>query len=43
MFIALKHVTRGRLLCPYLARRARFYLVDCIDEDMFLRVNEILI
>ncbi|KAJ7817727.1 hypothetical protein B0H13DRAFT_1662465 [Mycena leptocephala] len=42
IFIALEHVTRGALLCPISgASREVFYVVDCIDEDMFLRVNEI--
>ncbi|KAJ7603425.1 hypothetical protein B0H17DRAFT_1189832 [Mycena rosella] len=41
-FIALEHVTRGALLCPIFgASREVFYMVDCIDEDMFLRVNDI--
>ncbi|KAJ6456842.1 hypothetical protein DFH09DRAFT_961740 [Mycena vulgaris] len=40
-FIALEHVTRGALLCPIFgAPREVFYLVDCVDGDMFLRVNE---
>jgi hypothetical protein len=42
IFIALEHVTRGALLCPIFgAPRQVFYVVDCIDEDMFLRVNNI--
>ncbi|KAJ7811933.1 hypothetical protein B0H13DRAFT_1666520 [Mycena leptocephala] len=42
IFIALEHVTRGTLLCPISGTsREVFYVVDCIDEDMFLRVNEI--
>ncbi|KAJ7082070.1 hypothetical protein B0H15DRAFT_785946 [Mycena belliarum] len=41
-FIALEHVTRGTLLCPIFgAPRKVFYVVDCVDEDMFLRVNSI--
>lgn len=41
-FIALEHVTRGALLCPIFgAPREVFYVMDCIDEDMFLRINEI--
>ncbi|KAJ7794116.1 hypothetical protein B0H14DRAFT_2392800 [Mycena olivaceomarginata] len=41
-FIALEHVTRGTLLSPiFRASRKVFYVVDCIDEDTFLRVNEI--
>ncbi|KAJ7827312.1 SIT4 phosphatase-associated protein family [Mycena leptocephala] len=39
MFIALKHVTRGGLLCPIFgASRKVFYLVDCFDEDEFLHI-----
>ncbi|KAJ7848671.1 hypothetical protein B0H13DRAFT_1729915 [Mycena leptocephala] len=42
IFIALEHVTRGALLCPIFGTpRQVFYVVDCIDEDMFLRVNNI--
>ncbi|KAF7371552.1 hypothetical protein MVEN_00010200 [Mycena venus] len=42
MFIALEHLTRGALLCPIFgASREVFYVVDCVDEDMFLRVNYI--
>jgi hypothetical protein len=42
IFIALEHVTRGALFCHIFgASREVFYLVDCIDEDFFLRVNEI--
>ncbi|KAJ7511936.1 hypothetical protein B0H11DRAFT_2268883 [Mycena galericulata] len=42
IFVALEHVTRGALLCPIFgAPRQVFYVVDCIDEDMFLRVNNI--
>ncbi|KAJ7095549.1 hypothetical protein C8R44DRAFT_644930 [Mycena epipterygia] len=41
-FIALEHVTRGALLCPIFGEsREVFYVIDCVDEDMFLRVNEI--
>ncbi|KAJ6522057.1 hypothetical protein B0H19DRAFT_973693, partial [Mycena capillaripes] len=39
-FIALTHVIRGVFLCPIFAGRAgMFYVVDCIDEDMYLRIN----
>ncbi|KAJ7111336.1 hypothetical protein C8R44DRAFT_633102 [Mycena epipterygia] len=42
VFVALEHVTRGTLLCPIFgAPRKVFYVVDCVDEDMFLRVNDI--
>ncbi|KAJ7093808.1 hypothetical protein C8R44DRAFT_989899 [Mycena epipterygia] len=41
-FIALEHVTRGALLCPIFgASREVLYVIDCVDEDMLLRVNEI--
>ncbi|KAJ7450175.1 hypothetical protein FB451DRAFT_1052385 [Mycena latifolia] len=41
-FVALEHVTRGVLLCPIFgASHEVFYVVDCVDEDMFLRVNGI--
>ncbi|KAJ7913245.1 hypothetical protein B0H13DRAFT_1874064 [Mycena leptocephala] len=39
IFIALEHVTRGALLCPIFgAPREVFYVIDCVDEDKFLRV-----
>ncbi|KAJ6555852.1 hypothetical protein B0H19DRAFT_947189, partial [Mycena capillaripes] len=39
-FIALTYVIRGVFLCPIFAGRAgMFYVVDCIDEDMYLRIN----
>ncbi|KAJ7737168.1 hypothetical protein DFH07DRAFT_753146 [Mycena maculata] len=42
IFISLEHVTRGALLCPIFgASRDVFYVIDCIDADMFLRVNKI--
>ncbi|KAJ7480474.1 hypothetical protein B0H11DRAFT_1724784 [Mycena galericulata] len=42
IFIALEHVTRGALLCPVFgAPREVFYVIDCVDEDMFLRINDI--
>ncbi|KAK7059317.1 hypothetical protein R3P38DRAFT_2495841, partial [Favolaschia claudopus] len=42
MFIALEHVVRGALLCPIFgASREAFYVIDCIDEDMFLRLHGI--
>lgn len=40
VFIALEHVTRGVLLCPiFQAPREVFYVVDTVDEDMFLRIH----
>ncbi|KAJ7312982.1 hypothetical protein DFH08DRAFT_791258 [Mycena albidolilacea] len=42
LFITLDQVTRGALLCPIFgASRTVFYVMDCIDSDMFLRVNKI--
>ncbi|KAJ6625202.1 hypothetical protein B0H10DRAFT_2161973 [Mycena sp. CBHHK59/15] len=42
VFVALEHVTRRALLCPIFGAPCKvFYIVDCIDEDMFLRVNGI--
>ncbi|KAJ7775941.1 hypothetical protein DFH07DRAFT_766883 [Mycena maculata] len=42
IFIALEHVTRGALLCHVFgAPREVFYVIDCVDEDMFLRINDI--
>ncbi|KAJ7119315.1 hypothetical protein C8R43DRAFT_933874, partial [Mycena crocata] len=39
-FITLEHIVRGALLCPIFgARQDMHYLLDCIDEDMYLRVN----
>ncbi|KAJ7029674.1 hypothetical protein C8F04DRAFT_962637, partial [Mycena alexandri] len=41
-FIALEHVIRGALLCPMFWGKDRMhYLIDCIDEDMYLRLNNI--
>ncbi|KAK6974605.1 hypothetical protein R3P38DRAFT_3132210 [Favolaschia claudopus] len=41
-FISLEHVERGALLCPVFgASKEVFYIIDCIDEDMYLRVNRI--
>ncbi|KAJ6509636.1 hypothetical protein DFH09DRAFT_942461 [Mycena vulgaris] len=41
-FIALEHVVRGILLCPIFGGQdGMHYIVDCIDEDMYLRVNNI--
>ncbi|KAJ7161962.1 hypothetical protein C8R43DRAFT_1123671 [Mycena crocata] len=41
-FITLEHIVRGALLCPIFgARQDMHYLLDCIDEDMYLRVNNI--
>ncbi|KAJ7808967.1 hypothetical protein B0H14DRAFT_2380110 [Mycena olivaceomarginata] len=42
MFVALEHAVRGALLCPIFgASREAFDVIDCIDEDMFLRINGI--
>ncbi|KAJ6604998.1 hypothetical protein B0H10DRAFT_1922835 [Mycena sp. CBHHK59/15] len=42
LFITMEHITRGALLCPIFgAPREVFYVMDCVDEDMFLPVNEI--
>jgi hypothetical protein len=41
-FMALEHVTQGALLCPIFgAPHKIFYVVDCVDADMFLRINDI--
>jgi hypothetical protein len=41
-FIALEHIVRGILLCPIFGGQdGMHYIVDCIDEDMYLRVNNI--
>nr|GAT48235.1 predicted protein [Mycena chlorophos] len=42
IFVALEHVTRGALLSPIFgASREAFYVIDCIDGDMYLRLNAI--
>jgi hypothetical protein len=44
IFIALEHITRGALLCPIFGASGDsevFYVMDCVDGDMFLRVNNI--
>jgi hypothetical protein len=42
MFITLEHVVRGALLSPISgARQDMHYVIDCVDEDMYLRVNNI--
>lgn len=42
MFIALTHVIRGVLLCPIFGGRPGvFYVIDCVDEDMYLRIHKI--
>ncbi|KAJ7493651.1 hypothetical protein FB451DRAFT_1164530 [Mycena latifolia] len=42
VFISLEHITRGALLSPIFgAPREVFYVVDCVDEDMYLRINRI--
>ncbi|KAJ7606248.1 hypothetical protein FB45DRAFT_765753, partial [Roridomyces roridus] len=41
-FIALEHITRGCLLSPIFgASREVFYVMDCVDADMFLRLHDI--
>ncbi|KAJ6544709.1 hypothetical protein B0H10DRAFT_1970094 [Mycena sp. CBHHK59/15] len=41
-FIALEHVTRGALLYHIFgAPHKVFYVIDCVDGDMFLRINNI--
>jgi hypothetical protein len=38
----MEHITRGTLLGPISGAPVEvFYVMDCADEDMFLRVNEI--
>ncbi|KAJ7822160.1 hypothetical protein B0H13DRAFT_2204392, partial [Mycena leptocephala] len=42
MFITLEHVVRGALLSPISgARQDMHYVIDCVDGDMYLRVNNI--
>ncbi|KAJ7873127.1 hypothetical protein B0H14DRAFT_3561224, partial [Mycena olivaceomarginata] len=41
-FVALEHVVRGTLLCPIFGGKVGMhYIIDCVDEDMYLRVNNI--
>ncbi|KAJ7261681.1 hypothetical protein C8J57DRAFT_1071747 [Mycena rebaudengoi] len=41
-FIALEHVVRGALLSPIFGGKdGMHYIIDCVDEDMYLRVNNI--
>ncbi|KAJ7211148.1 hypothetical protein GGX14DRAFT_565019 [Mycena pura] len=41
-FIALEHVTRGALMCPIFGgKEGMHFIVDCIDEDMYLRLHDI--
>ncbi|KAJ7759514.1 hypothetical protein B0H16DRAFT_1313294 [Mycena metata] len=41
-FIALEHVVRGILPCPIFGgREGMHYIIDCVDEDMYLRLNNI--
>ncbi|KAJ6613466.1 hypothetical protein B0H10DRAFT_1805446, partial [Mycena sp. CBHHK59/15] len=36
IFIALEHVTQAALLCPiFKVPREVFYVIDCVDQDMF--------
>ncbi|KAJ6540477.1 hypothetical protein B0H19DRAFT_1175732 [Mycena capillaripes] len=40
IFVALEHIERGALLCPIFGVHADMhYILDCIDEDMYLCVN----
>ncbi|KAK6988291.1 hypothetical protein R3P38DRAFT_2473944, partial [Favolaschia claudopus] len=42
MFIAMEHVVRGVVLCPIFEKpRYMSNVIDCVDEDMFLRINGI--
>jgi hypothetical protein len=42
IFISLEHVTRGAVLTPIFgAPREVFYVVDCVNENMYLRINRI--
>ncbi|KAJ7114465.1 hypothetical protein C8R44DRAFT_740604 [Mycena epipterygia] len=39
LFISMEHITRGALLCPIFGAPGEvFYVIDCVDEDMFLCV-----
>ncbi|KAJ7604745.1 hypothetical protein FB45DRAFT_1043189 [Roridomyces roridus] len=41
-FIAVEHITRGCLLAPIPgAAREIFYVMDCVDADMFLRLHNV--
>ncbi|KAJ7306232.1 hypothetical protein DFH08DRAFT_720893 [Mycena albidolilacea] len=41
-FIALEHIVRGALLSPIFGGKdGMHYIMDCIDEDMYLRVNNL--
>ncbi|KAJ6601689.1 hypothetical protein DFH09DRAFT_1480656, partial [Mycena vulgaris] len=40
IFITLEHIVRGVLLCPIFGgRQDMHYVIDCIDEDMYLRLH----
>ncbi|KAJ7088994.1 hypothetical protein C8R44DRAFT_649100, partial [Mycena epipterygia] len=40
--IALEHILRGALLSPIFGGKdGMYYIIDCIDEDMYLRVNNL--
>ncbi|KAJ7141078.1 hypothetical protein C8R44DRAFT_866737 [Mycena epipterygia] len=42
IFIVLEHIVRGVLLCPIFGgRQDMHYVIDCIDEDMYLRLHNI--
>ncbi|KAJ7982921.1 hypothetical protein DFH06DRAFT_712593 [Mycena polygramma] len=41
-FISLEHVQRGALLCPFFGGKpGMHYIIDCADDDMYLRVNNV--
>ncbi|KAJ7107587.1 hypothetical protein C8R44DRAFT_941295, partial [Mycena epipterygia] len=41
-FVALEHIVRGALLAPIFGGKdSMHYIIDCVDEDMYLRVNNI--
>ncbi|KAJ7115714.1 hypothetical protein C8R44DRAFT_709074 [Mycena epipterygia] len=41
-FISLEHIVRGVLLAPIFGGKdGMHYIVDCVDEDMYLRINNI--
>ncbi|KAJ7044579.1 hypothetical protein C8F04DRAFT_1388930 [Mycena alexandri] len=41
-FISLEHIVRGALLAPiYGGKNGMYYIIDCVDEDMYLRINNI--
>ncbi|KAJ7267758.1 hypothetical protein C8J57DRAFT_1181509 [Mycena rebaudengoi] len=41
-FIAVEHIVRGALLSPIFGGKdGMHYIIDCIDEDMYLRVHNV--